>query len=178
MPHRLLRQPSPRHGMGVFAATPLARHALVIEYTGERISHAEAERRYAHTEVAGQPGHTFVLELDADRAIDANVGGNDSRYINHSCAPNLEPIKLGDQMWLVALRDIAAGEELGYDYAVELDERHTPARKAQYPCTCGAANCRGSLLRAKGTPWPPEVHAARHAVAQRLRAFIARETDS
>ena len=49
MPHRFIRQPSPRHGDGVFAAAPIARHALVIEYTGELISQSQAEARYAHT---------------------------------------------------------------------------------------------------------------------------------
>jgi hypothetical protein len=117
-----------------------------------------------------------VLQLDEERVIDANVGGNDARFINHSCAPNLEPIAIGDHLWLVARRDIAPGEELGYDYAIELDVPHTPARKRQWPCACGADTCRGTLLRAKGTPRDAESRAAHAAVARQLRALLAEET--
>ncbi len=150
----------------MFAASAIVQHALVIEYTGELISHHEAERRYP--EQSG-PQHTFVLELDGERVIDANVGGNDARFINHSCDPNLEPIAIGDQMWLVALCGITAGEELGYDYAIELDERHTIAHKRRFPCACGAATCRKTLLRPKRAPVTHAVRLARREIARRVR---------
>lgn len=174
----LRRQPSPRHGRGVFTDSSIARDTLVIEYTGELIAHEEAEQRYPTRPAGETPEHTFVLQLDEDRVIDANVGGNDARFINHSCAPNLEPIAIGDHMWLVALRDIAAGEELGYDYAIELDERHTPAQKRRFPCACGVPTCRGTLLRPKRQPVADDVRRARGVIARRIREFIARETDS
>ncbi len=174
MPPRLVRRASTRHGLGVYADTPIAAHTLVIEYAGECIAHEEAERRYP-ANGPEDPEHTFVLQLDEHRVIDANVGGNDARFINHSCAPNLEPIAIGDHMWLVALRDIAAGEELGYDYAIELDEPHTPAAKRRFPCRCGAAACRGTLLRAKRTPVSPEVRRARAVIAARVHALMAAE---
>jgi SET domain-containing protein len=173
MLNALERRPSPRHGSGVFATAPIRRHALVIEYTGELVSHAEAERRYPTDDAAERPEHTYVLQLDETRVIDANVGGNEARFINHSCAPNLEPIAIGDHLWLVALRDIAAGEELGYDYAIELDTPHTPAAKRRFPCACGAATCRGTLLRAKRTPMSEASRAAHRAVAAQLRALEA-----
>ena len=169
----LSTRPSPRHGLGVFATAPIRRHALVIEYTGELISHVEAARRYPEQGTAERPEHTYVLQLDDERVIDANVGGNAARYINHSCAPNLEPIAIGDHLWLVARRDIADGEELGYDYAIELDVPHTPARKRQWPCACGATTCRGTLLRAKRTPRDADARAAHAAVARQLRALLA-----
>jgi hypothetical protein len=103
--------------------------------------------------------------------VDANVGGNDARYINHACDPNLEPITIGDQVWLVALRDMAAGEELGYDYAIELDERHTVAAKRRFPCRCGGATCRGTLLRAKRAPQSAASREAHRAIARQLRAL-------
>jgi uncharacterized protein len=162
---------SARHGLGVFATARIRRHALVIEYAGELITHAEAERRYPTNHDGETPEHTYVLQLDADRVVDANVGGNDARFINHACDPNLEPITIGDQVWLVALRDIAAGEELGYDYAIELDERHTPSAKRRFPCRCGGAACRGTLLRPKRAPVGAESRAARRAIAQQLRAL-------
>jgi SET domain-containing protein len=169
----LEKRRSARHGLGVFAAGSIPRHALVIEYAGELIPHAEATRRYPEAGHEDAPEHTYVLELDAERVIDANVGGNDARFINHSCAPNLEPIAIGDQMWLVALRDIAPDEELGYDYAIELDERHTAALKRRWPCRCGAATCRGTLLRPKRAPVPADVREARAVIARRLRALLA-----
>ena len=173
----LHRRPSPRHGWGVFTTVPIRAHALVVEYAGELITHAEAARRYPAEASGSSPEHTFVLQLDDSRVIDANVGGNIARYINHSCAPNVEPIAIGEAMWLVALREIAPGEELGYDYAIELDARHTPSARRRFPCACGAATCRGTLLRAKRAPVGAAVVAARRAVARQLRA-IAAETAS
>jgi hypothetical protein len=167
----LVRRPSPRHGEGVFAAAPIPALTAVIEYTGQLISPEEAEQRYPTVMGGTLAEHTFVLELDADRVIDANVGGNDARFINHSCAPNLDPIRVGDAMWLFAVRDIAAGEELGYDYAIELDERHTPAAKQRFPCACGSATCRGTLLRAKSAKPPADVTAARRIIAERMAAL-------
>ena len=155
---------SPRHGRGVYAKRVVAAGTRIIEYTGELISEAEGERRYptlpdGHEE----PEHTYLLTLDEKRVIDANVGGNEARFINHSCEPNCEPIAYGDHMWIVAVRMINPGEELAYDYAIELDERHTPARKRRFPCRCEARRCRGSLLKPKGQPLHPLV---RRAVAR------------
>ena len=156
------RRKSARHGLGVFAVRPIAAGTRIIEYTGELISHAEGEHRYP-TAPDGheEPEHTYLLQLDEDRVIDANVGGNDARLINHSCAPNCEPMAAGDHMWIVSIRRIRPGEELGYDYAIELDEPHTPARKLRFPCRCGAATCRGSLLKPKRAPHHRLVRAAR-----------------
>jgi SET domain-containing protein len=152
---------SPRHGRGVFASARIAEGKRIVEYTGELISLEESERRYPSARDAPEdPEHTYLLMLDDERVIDANVGGNDSRFINHCCTPNCEPMVFGDRMWIVAVRDIAPGEELGYDYAIELDERHTSRRKKRFPCTCGAAACRGSILRPKRQPMDPLVRRA------------------
>lgn len=161
---------SPRHGRGVFAVAPIAEGTRILEYTGELISLEEGERRYP-TPPEGEseePEHTYLLMLDEERVIDANVGGNDARFINHSCAPNCEPMAFGDHMWIVAVRDIEPGEELGYDYAIELDEPHTPARKRRFPCACGAATCRGSILRPKRQPLDPLVRRARARFGPRV----------
>ncbi|MBX3173346.1 MAG: SET domain-containing protein-lysine N-methyltransferase [Gemmatimonadaceae bacterium] len=152
---------SPRHGRGVYATARIPAGTRIIEYTGELISEAEGERRYP-TLPSGEeePEHTYLLTLDEQRVIDANVGGNAARFINHSCEPNCEPIAYGDHMWIVAIRDIRPGEELAYDYAIELDEPHTPARKRRFPCRCGARRCRGSILKPKYQPLHPLVRAA------------------
>ena len=152
---------SGRHGLGVFAVRPIKRGTRIIEYTGELISHDEGERRYPTApDYHEEAEHTYLLQLDDDRVIDANVGGNDARFINHSCAPNCEPMRAGDHMWIVSVRDIRVGEELAYDYAIELDEPHTPARKKRFPCFCEAPTCRGSILKPKCQPYHPLVRAA------------------
>lgn len=161
MPRPWVVRRSPRHGKGVYAVARIPAGSKVIEYTGELISEAEGERRYptppdGHDEAE----HTYLLTLDAHRVIDANVGGNEARFINHSCEPNCEPIPYGDHMWIVAIRDILPGEELAYDYAIELDEPHTPARKRRFPCRCEAKRCRGSILKPKYQPLHPLVRAA------------------
>ena len=81
--------------------------------------------------------------------IDALVGGNSSRWINHSCDANCEADEEGGRVFIKALRDIAPGEELNYDYGLIIDERYTPKLKAEYPCWCGAKACRGTLLAPK-----------------------------
>lgn len=154
-------RPSPRHGRGVFATARIAEGTRIIEYTGELIGLGEAERRYPSADDADDaPEHTYLLMLDDERVIDANVGGNAARFINHGCSPNCEPIAFGDHMWIVAVRDIEPGEELAYDYAIELDEPHTPARKKRFPCACGSPACRGSILRPKRQPLDPLVRRA------------------
>ena len=152
---------SARHGRGVFAVATIPAGTRIIEYTGELISEAEGERRYpTPADGSEEPEHTYLLTLDDERVIDANVGGNAARFINHSCEPNCEPIAYGDQMWIVAIRTIRPGEELAYDYAIELDEPHTPARKRRFPCRCEAKRCRGSILKPKRQPLHPLVRRA------------------
>jgi SET domain-containing protein len=138
---------SPIHGRGVFAARPIAKGARIIEYTGRRIAYTLANRLYGDDERA--PTHTFLFELDDDMVIDAGQGGNAARWINHSCDPNCEAVDEDGRIFIDALRAIAPGEELGYDYGITLDERHSPREKRRWPCFCGAANCRRTLLGSK-----------------------------
>lgn len=161
MPRPWVVRRSPRHGRGVYAAARIPAGTPIIEYTGELITEAEGERRYPTLpDGREEPEHTYLLTLDEYRVIDANVGGNAARFINHSCEPNCEPIAYGDHMWIVAIRDIRPGEELAYDYAIELDEPHTPARKRRFPCRCGTRGCRGSLLKPKHRALHPLVRRA------------------
>ncbi len=74
------------------------------------------------------------------------MNGNAARWINHSCEPNCDAVVEGSKIWIDAIRDIAPGEELTYDYAYVLEERHTPAAKRRFPCNCGSRLCRGTLL--------------------------------
>jgi SET domain-containing protein len=132
------------HGKGVFAVVDLAEGESLIEYVGEVISWEEALRRHPHDPV--NPHHTFYFHIDEAHVIDAKVGGNSSRWINHSCAPNCEAEVDGARVFIRALRNIAAGEELFYDYGLVIDEPHTARLKADYPCWCGDQRCRGTLL--------------------------------
>ena len=141
------------HGKGVFAVQDIAEGEPIIEYTGEIISWQEAQDRHPHD--PAQPNHTFYFHVDEDRVIDANYGGNSSRWINHSCDPNCFADEQGGRIFITALRNIRAGEELSYDYGLIVEERYTPKLKAEYPCWCGSANCRGTLLAPKRGWVPP-----------------------
>ncbi len=133
------------HGRGVYAGRNLKKGERIIEYKGEVISWREADRRPPSD--PDDPNHTFFFSLgDGKRVIDANVSGNAARWINHSCAPNCETEEDDDRVFIEALRDIRAGEELFYDYGLVIDERITPTLKKQYRCMCGARDCRGTML--------------------------------
>jgi len=157
-PRRLQVRRSGVHGRGVFATVALHAGERLIEYAGEVIDWAEAVRRHPHD--PDQPFHTFFFALDDGRVIDGKVGGNSARWINHACAPNCEAEQVGSRVYIHALRDIAAGEELFFDYALELDEPLTATVRAQYACHCGHPNCRGTLLGlTEPTPHAPAPNA-------------------
>jgi len=134
------------HGTGVFARRNIPAGTRVIEYGGRRISAAEADRR--HPVNPDDPFHTFFFALSSGRIIDGGDHGNDARWINHSCAPNCETQegRHGKRVYIVALRDIARGEELNYDYGLVLDDEITAETRRQYLCLCGAPECRGTML--------------------------------
>lgn len=145
LPYELRK--SPIQGKGVFATRAIRKGERIAEYKGERITSKEADRRYP--EIEGERHHTFLFELDNGSCIDAQVGGNSARFINHSCDPNCEAVEEDDRIFIEALRDIRKGQELVYDYHFILDERHTPEAKKRYPCFCGSPKCRGTILARK-----------------------------
>jgi SET domain-containing protein len=144
---RISARSSAIHGRGVFALRPIGKGARVIEYTGERISHREVDRRY--DSARGWSPHTMLFTVDRKTVIDATRRGNSARWINHSCSPNCEAVDDEGRIYIEAIRDIRPGEELTYDYNLLLEERHTPAAKSEHPCHCGARRCRGTLLGKK-----------------------------
>ena len=135
------------HGKGVFALAPIARGETVIEYVGEIISWPEALRRHPHD--PQDPDHTFYFHIDDKRVIDANVGGNAARWINHACQPNCEADEQDGRIFIKARRALKPGEELFYDYGLVIDERYTPKLKKQFECRCGTRKCRGTMLAPK-----------------------------
>ncbi len=139
------------HGRGVVAARDIAAGERICEYRGARIGWPEALRRHPHD--PAQPFHTFYFSIDDDTVIDANVNGNMARWINHSCEPNCEAenvdVEGATRIFISALRDIGAGEELHYNYGLTLDERYTPKLKKQFECRCGSPKCTGTMLSSK-----------------------------
>jgi uncharacterized protein len=142
------------HGNGVFATADIKKGTRLIEYKGLLRTHKQVDRVYGD-EV--ETGHTFLFTLNDHFVIDANVDGNDARWINHSCNPNCEaeviedededPTK--DRVFIQAMRAIKPGEELTYNYGIVLDEPHTPALKKLWACHCGSKKCTGTMLQPK-----------------------------
>lgn len=132
------------HGRGVFAARAIAAGTRIVEYKGERITEEQAIER--HGRDPDNPHHTFFFSLEDGRMIDGDAGGNNARWINHACEPNCEAREENGRVFIYALRDIAPGEELGYDYGLILEVRQTAAVKRDYACRCGAPNCRKTML--------------------------------
>ena len=132
----------------MFAKTAIKKGAPLIEYEGERIGWKEAERRHPHN--PAEPNHTFYFSLESGRVIDAKHGGNAARWINHSCKPNCEAQEGSyedtPRVFIFAKRDLVPGEELFYDYALDVEGRVTKQMKKDYECRCGAKRCRGTML--------------------------------
>ncbi len=133
------------HGRGVYALEAIDTGTWIVEYTGERITHEEADRRYDDDGMDRH--HTFLFTVDEHHCIDATREGGPARYINHSCAPNCEAVQAEGEIWIVAIRAIRPGEELTYDYGYSIDAESEDEARRRYPCRCGAASCRGTILR-------------------------------
>jgi len=133
------------HGRGVFASRTIRKGTVVIEYRGQRTTWEAASER--QNDDPSDPQHTFIFATGDGRVIDASRRGNAARWINHSCAPNCQAVEDAEgRVFIEARRTIHAGDELTYDYQLELDERVTAKLRAEYACRCGAKRCRGTLL--------------------------------
>ena len=148
-------------GRGAFAVRRIRKGTRIDEYTGEHITDEEGDTRYDDSAMGRH--HTFLFSLDDGTVVDGAVNGNDSIYINHSCAPNCEAIIEDGHIYIEALRTIEPGEELAYDYAYERTDAHTAEDEKLYACRCGAPNCRGSIL----APPKPKKLAKKKAGAKR-----------
>ena len=136
------------HGRGVFSTRSIKKGERIIEYLGDRVSHAEADRRYESKDE--NDSHTFLFIVDSKTVIDAGVDGNDARFFNQSCDPNCESTVEKRRVFIDALRDIEPGEELTYDYQIYLEEGDPDNIEEVFACRCGSPKCRGTML------WPME----------------------
>ena len=150
---------SPLHGLGVFAARHIPKGTRIIEYVGERVSHAEADRRHERKDASD--AHTFLFIVDARTVIDAGADGNEARFVNHACEPNCESVIENRRVFIDAVRAIGPGEELTYDYQIVREPDDPPDIDAIFACRCGSPRCRGSML------WPPRRSVARRPAARR-----------
>jgi uncharacterized protein len=121
------------HGSGLFAARGIPAGTQIIEYVGEKITKQQALEECIN-------GNYFVFTLDDEFDLNGNVGWNPARLINHSCEPNCESELIDGRVWVTALRDIAPGEELTYNYGYDLDEYR------DHPCRCGSGSCVGFIV--------------------------------
>jgi len=156
---------SPIHGTGVFSLRSIARGTRIIEYTGERVSHAEADRRYEGRDI--NDNHTFLFIVDNRVVIDAAVGGNVARFINHCCEPNCETVIEDRRVFVYALRAIEPSEELTYDYPIQREDNDPPDIERIFRCSCGAPTCRGTMLA------PPRMPRRRRSDEDRARGDAA-----
>lgn len=164
MPQPFVVKRSRIQGRGGFATRDIEKGERIIEYIGERISWREADERYDDDTMKRH--HTFLFAVTSRTVIDGAVDGNDSRFINHACDPNCEAVDEKGHIYIDAIRPIAAGDELFYDYAYARDKSTTEEDEALYACRCGSPKCRGTILepapKKKGAL--PSTHhvAARH----------------
>lgn len=96
-------------GLALFTNVPFKKGDTVIEYVGKRIS----------TPVANELTTRYLFEVDENWTIDGSVQSNIARYINHGCKPNCESEIIKGRVYIQAIKNIKAGEEITYDYGDE-----------------------------------------------------------
>jgi SET domain-containing protein len=132
------------HGRGMYATTFIPKGTRIIEYVGERITKVESDRRDDERiarQKRGEDGCVYIFELNKRHDLDGDVSWNTARLINHSCGPNCEPQGIRGRIWIVAIRDIPAGEELTYDYGFDFQNWE------DHPCRCGLPDCFGYIVK-------------------------------
>jgi SET domain-containing protein len=133
------------HGSGVFAKRNIPKGTRIFEYAGARVLKSNLATDLA----AGLTSLAYVMNLNETTAIDGERGGNDARFINHSCNPNCEVLYFNETPYIYSIRQIDIDEELSFDYQYDagpdvfLSEEE---KKKWFPCFCGAENCRGTLI--------------------------------
>lgn len=134
---------SPIAGLGGFAVCDIKKGTRIIEYTGERISAKEAYIRWSRN----RRRMILLFSVNGRTFIDAAVNGGPAKRINHSCQGNCKTqLTTKGRVFIIARRNLKAGEELTYDYRLDLSEADLPHAKDLYPCRCGSPRCRGTMV--------------------------------
>jgi len=125
-------------GSGVYARTEFPAGAVVLHFAGPLLLNEAIE--------------DFTYTIQVDRGLHLGPSGGIDDFVNHSCEPSTTLASDPPRIWLVAARDIRAGEEITFDYSTCLGEE--PVLPV---CFCGSASCRGFI----GTFWelPPSLQA-------------------
>jgi uncharacterized protein len=127
----LIIRSSAIHAAGCYTTAPIRRGTLVAEYTGPRITKAEADIRYEHLPI------TYLFGLGSGRRV---IDGHcTAMFINHSCEPNCQTEEIKGRVWIKAIKPIAADEELTYDYCLY------DGGDEENACNCGKPKCRGTM---------------------------------
>jgi uncharacterized protein len=129
--YRLRLGPSRIHRFGVFALEEIPAGKHVIEYTGKRLTLAQAF-------LVAPAKEKYIAKLNDSRCIDPTIGGSGAEFINHSCKPNLEWRRSRGRLIYFSRRRIRIGEELTGNYRY-------PIKLKRIPCRCGARGCRKTL---------------------------------
>lgn len=140
----VIRRRSTIHGSGVFAARTIRKGTRILEYIGERMSHAEADERQG--DEPGPGNVTYLFTVNAREVIDGALNGGVASFVNHGCEPNCVAHIEDGRIFIFALRTLQPGEELLYDYQLRTGETRKKVLEAAYACRCGAATCRGTML--------------------------------
>ena len=130
--HSLVIRRSGIHGSGCYTLGPIPEGAYIVQYTGTVLSKDEADDLYSE-----RPDTYLFCLGEGEFVID---GDTVAAFVNHCCDPNCETDEIDGKVWVIALRDIAAGEELTYDYNLYDGDDDDEA-----PCHCGVKDCRGTM---------------------------------
>ncbi len=127
----LIIRSSAIHAAGCYTTAAIRKGARVAEYTGPRLSKEQADATYEQSPI------TYLFGLgDGSIVIDGHCM---AMFINHSCDPNCETEEINGRIWIKAIKNIAAGEEITYDYCLY------DGGDDEAVCNCGAKNCRGTM---------------------------------
>jgi SET domain-containing protein len=144
----LMIRSSAIHAAGCYTTAPIRKGARVVEYTGPRIQKAEADRLYEDSPI------TYLFGIGSRSTVIDGHGA--AMFLNHSCDPNCETDEVNGRVWILAIRDIAPGEELTYDYCLYDGDEDEAA------CNCGTPACRKTM-------YSPEEIARRARAAKRRK---------
>ena len=127
----LIIRSSAIHAAGCYTTTSIRKGAHVAEYTGPRLTKAEADQAYEASPI------TYLFGLgDGSVVIDGHCM---AMFINHSCDANCETSEEDGRVWVTAIKNIPAGAEITYDYCLY------DGGDDEATCNCGTAKCRGTM---------------------------------